>query len=43
MFFIGGSTTECETVDEVFEVFNQSIYKNEEGVIIKKIDSKLFH
>lgn len=30
---------ECATVDEVFEEFNQSIFKNEEGIIIKKIDS----
>ncbi len=30
---------ECTTVDEVFEEFNQSIYNNEEGIIIKKLDS----
>ena len=30
---------ECMTVDEVFEEFNQSVYKNEEGIMIKKLDS----
>ena len=30
---------ECETVDAVFEEFNQSLYKNEEGIIIKRVDS----
>ena len=30
---------ECESVEQVFEEFNQSIFKNEEGIIIKKIDS----
>ena len=30
---------ECDSVDEVFEEFNQSIYKHEEGIIIKRIDA----
>lgn len=30
---------ECESVDEVFEEFNQSIYRNEEGIMIKRLDS----
>jgi ATP-dependent DNA ligase len=30
---------ECEGVDAVFEEFNQSIFNNEEGIIIKKPDS----
>ncbi len=30
---------ECTTAEEVFELFNQSIYKNEEGIMIKRLDS----
>lgn len=30
---------ECENIAEVFEEFNQSIHKNEEGVMIKKLSS----
>lgn len=30
---------ECETADDVFEEFNQSIYRDEEGIIIKKCNS----
>ena len=30
---------ECSSVDEVFEEFNQSIFRDEEGIIIKKLDS----
>lgn len=30
---------ECMTVDEVFEEFNQSVYRNEEGIMIKRLDS----
>jgi ATP-dependent DNA ligase len=29
----------CTSVDEVFEEFNQSIYKNEEGIMIKRAES----
>ncbi len=29
----------CQTVDEVFEEFNQSIFKNEEGIMIKRAES----
>ena len=29
----------CSSVDEVFEEFNQSIYKNEEGIMIKRAES----
>ena len=29
----------CHNVDEVFEEFNQSIYKNEEGIMIKRAES----
>ena len=30
---------ECHSVEEVFEEFNQSIHRNEEGIILKKPDS----
>ena len=30
---------ECLTVEEVFEEFNQSVYRNEEGIMIKRLDS----
>ena len=29
----------CQTVDEVFDEFNQSIFNNEEGIMIKRAES----
>ena len=30
---------ECLSVEEVFEEFNQSVWRNEEGIMIKRLDS----